>query len=82
MRSFTWRLTQTAQRWGGIAQEIVDVVPEMVRRPADQGDSWSLDWSKAVPMLIKDAQDTHAALDRAHEAIEQLLDRVTALEGK
>ena len=68
VRSYDWITDQTHQRAGFIAQELVTVVPEAVHQPADPDDMMAVDYSKLVPMLVKE--------------IQSLRKRITALEAK
>ena len=56
VRSFDWITDQTHQRAGFIAQELVTVAPEAVNQPNDPEDMMAVDYSKLVPMLVKEIQ--------------------------
>ena len=56
VRSFDWITDQTHQRAGFIAQELVSVAPEAVHQPADPEEMMAVDYSKLVPMLVKEIQ--------------------------
>ena len=56
VRSFDWKTDQTHQRAGFIAQELVTVAPEAVHQPIDPDDMMAVDYSKLVPMLVKEIQ--------------------------
>lgn len=60
VRSFDWRVDGTHQTYGVIAQEIVDVAPEAVTKGKTEDDMWQVDYSKLVPMMIKEIQDLKA----------------------
>jgi hypothetical protein len=47
---------------GVIAQEAYKVFPDAISPPADEDGKWGADYSKFVPVLIADAQETHARL--------------------
>ncbi len=68
VRSYDWKSDHSHQRAGFIAQELVTVAPEAVHQPADPDDMMAVDYSKLVPMLVKE--------------IQSLRKRLTALEGK
>jgi hypothetical protein len=68
VRQFDWKTDNTHQRYGFIAQELVTVAPEAVHQPADEQDMMAVDYSKLVPMLVKEIQTLRA--------------RLTALEAK
>jgi hypothetical protein len=65
---FDWISTNEHQDFGAIAQKVHPIIPEMVSVPSDENDMWGIDWSKAVPRLIKTIQELSA--------------KVTALEAK
>jgi hypothetical protein len=68
VRSFDWKTDQTHQRAGFIAQELVTVAPEAVHQPANPEDMMAVDYSKLVPMLVKEIQSLRkrlAALETA-----------------
>jgi hypothetical protein len=56
VRSFDWKTDQTHQRAGFVAQELVTVAPEAVHQPADPDEMMAVDYSKLVPMLVKEIQ--------------------------
>jgi hypothetical protein len=68
VRSFKWKVDDTAQRYGFIAQELLEVAPEAVNVPEDEDKMMGVDHSKLVPMLVKEVQSLRA--------------RVAQLEGK
>lgn len=68
VRSFKWKVDDTAQRYGFIAQELLEVAPEAVSVPEDEDKMMGVDHSKLVPMLVKEVQSLRA--------------RVAQLEGK
>ena len=56
VRSFDWKTDQTHQRAGFVAQELVTVAPEAVHQPIDPEEMMAVDYSKLVPMLVKEIQ--------------------------
>ena len=62
VRSFDWKSDQTHQRAGFIAQELVTVAPEAVHQPADPDEIMAVDYSKLVPMLVKEIQSLRKRL--------------------
>jgi hypothetical protein len=62
VRSYDWKTDQTHQRAGFIAQELVTVAPEAVHQPADPEEMMAVDYSKLVPMLVKEIQSLRARL--------------------
>ena len=67
VRKFDWKADGSHQRYGFVAQELVTVAPEAVHQPADTEEMMAVDYSKLVPMLVKEIQSLRA--------------RVAALEG-
>ena len=60
VRSFNWKDTGAHQTYGMVAQELVDVAPEAVSQGETEDDMWGVDYSKLVPMMIKEIQDLKA----------------------
>lgn len=60
VRSFDWKVDGSHQTYGMVAQELVEVAPEAVSQGETDEDMWSVDYSKLVPMMIKEIQDLRA----------------------
>jgi len=56
VRSFDWKADGEHQKYGMIAQELQTVAPEAVSVPEDSEEMMGVDYSKLVPMLIKEIQ--------------------------
>lgn len=56
VRSFDWKADGEHQKYGMVAQELVEVAPEAVSVPEDSEEMMGVDYSKLVPMLIKEIQ--------------------------
>ena len=56
VRSFDWKADSTHQRAGFVAQELVTFAPEAVHQPVDTEEMMAVDYSKLVPMLVKEIQ--------------------------
>ena len=67
VRSWDWKADGSHQKYGMVAQELVTVAPEAVTQPEDSEEMMGVDYSKLVPMLVKE--------------IQQLRARVAQLEG-
>jgi hypothetical protein len=65
VRSFDWKAEGSHQRAGFIAQELVTVAPEAVHQPANPDDMMAVDYSKLVPMLVKEIQSLRKRLAAA-----------------
>jgi len=60
VRSFDWKVDGSHQKYGMVAQELVTVTPEAVSQPEDPEEMMGVDYSKLVPMLIKEVQQLRA----------------------
>jgi hypothetical protein len=60
VRKFDWKETGFHQRYGFVAQELVEVAPEAVSASSDPEEMMGVDYSKLVPMLIKELQSLRA----------------------
>ena len=60
VRSFDWKADGSHQKYGMVAQELVTVAPEAVSAPEDPEEMMGVDYSKLVPMLIKEVQQLRA----------------------
>jgi hypothetical protein len=56
VRKFDWKADGSHQDYGMIAQELQAVAPEAVSVPEDSEEMMGVDYSKLVPMLIKEIQ--------------------------
>jgi hypothetical protein len=57
VRSFDWKSDNSHVEYGFIAQELVEVAPYAVHQPQDPEEMMAVDYSKLVPMMIKEIQD-------------------------
>ena len=62
VRKFDWKADSSHQRYGFVAQELVTVAPEAVHQPEDQEAMMAVDYSKLVPMLVKEIQSLRKRL--------------------
>ena len=62
VRKFDWKADGSHQRYGFVAQELLEVAPEAVSVPADENEMMGVDYSKLVPMLVKELQSVRARL--------------------
>ena len=60
VRQYDWKSDGSHQRYGFIAQELATVAPEAVHQPADPEEMMAVDYSKLVPMLVKEIQSLRA----------------------
>jgi hypothetical protein len=57
VRSFDWIENGNHQPYGMIAQELNEVAPYAVHQPTNPDEMMGVDYSKLVPMMIKEIQD-------------------------
>jgi len=60
VRSFDWKADGSHQKYGMVAQELQSVAPEAVTGDADSDDMMGVDYSKLVPMMLKEIQSLRA----------------------
>ncbi len=60
VRSFDWKADGLHQKYGMVAQELETVAPEAVTGDANSDDMMGVDYSKLVPMLVKEIQSLRA----------------------
>ena len=64
---------------GFIAQELYEIFPNAVSKPAKEEEMWSVDYGKVTPLLAKAIQDQQAtivALQKANEAQQKQIDEL------
>ena len=62
VRSYDWKSDGSHQRAGFVAQELVTVAPEAVHQPTNPEEMMAVDYSKLVPMLVKEIQSLRKRL--------------------
>jgi Chaperone of endosialidase len=62
VRQFDWKTDNSHQRYGFVAQELVIVAPEAVHQPSNSDEMMAVDYSKLVPMLVKEIQSLRQRL--------------------
>jgi hypothetical protein len=60
VRKFDWKADGSHQDYGMIAQELQTVAPEAVSTPENSDDMMGVDYSKLVPMLVREIQSLRA----------------------
>ena len=63
VRKFDWKADGSHQDYGMIAQELQTVAPEAVSAPKDPDEMMGVDYSKLVPMLVKEIQSLRARVN-------------------
>ena len=56
VRQFDWKVDGAHQDYGMVAQELMTVVPEAVSGDPESDNMMGVDYSKLVPMLVKEVQ--------------------------
>jgi hypothetical protein len=56
VRSFNWKVDNEYQKYGMIAQELATVAPIAVYQPEDPEEMQAVDYSKLIPMMLKEIQ--------------------------
>jgi len=64
VRKFDWKVDGSHQDYGMVAQELQTVAPEAVSGDADSDEMMGVDYSKLVPMLVKEIQSLRS---RVHQ---------------
>jgi hypothetical protein len=62
VRKFDWKVDGSHQDYGMVAQELQVVAPEAVHQPADSEEMMGVDYSKLVPMMLKEIQSLRARI--------------------
>ncbi len=79
--AFTWKDRQDdGLHYGLIAQEVREVLPELVSGDEGEGGMLSLNYGELVPVLVKAIQEQQQELDAQGEQIADLEARLAALE--
>jgi hypothetical protein len=60
VRQFDWKADGSHQDYGMVAQELLTVAPEAVSGDPESDDMMGVDYSKLVPMLVKEIQSLRA----------------------
>ena len=60
VRSFDWKADGSHQKYGMVAQELQTVAPEAVSEGETEEDMMGVDYSKLVPMMLKEIQSLRA----------------------
>lgn len=68
VRQFDWKANGEHQDYGFIAQELESVAPYAVTKGDTEEDMWGVDYSKLVPMLVKEIQDLRARVQQLESA--------------
>jgi len=78
---FDWK-TDGAKDIGLIAEEVGEVIPEVVAYEDNGEDAISVDYARLVAVLIEGIKEQEKKIQQQQETIETLIERVTILEEK
>ena len=67
VRSFDWKVDGEHQTYGMIAQELIEVAPDAVSGDEESEEMMAVDYSKLVPMLIKEIQQLRQRVAQLEE---------------
>jgi hypothetical protein len=62
VRKYNWKADGSHQDYGMVAQELIEVAPEAVSGDADSEEMMGVDYSKLVPMMLKEIQSLRARI--------------------
>jgi hypothetical protein len=62
VRKFDWKADGSHQDYGMVAQELLEVAPEAVSQGETEEDMMGVDYSKLVPMMLKEIQSLRARI--------------------
>jgi hypothetical protein len=79
--AFTWAGNpEDGQHYGLIAQEVREILPDLVYGDEDQGEMLSMNYSELVPVLVNAVQEQEQQIDQQAEQIASMEARLAALE--
>ncbi len=67
---------------GFIAQELYEIFPNAVTKPAKAEKMWSVDYGKVTPLLVKAIQDQQKTIESQQKQIDELKRMVEVLMKK
>jgi hypothetical protein len=68
VRQYDWKVDGSHQDYGMVAQELMTVAPEAVSAPEDPEQMMGVDYSKLVPMMLKEIQSLRARISQLEGA--------------
>ncbi|MCP4629397.1 MAG: tail fiber domain-containing protein [bacterium] len=79
--SFEWKKDENnTRKLGLIAQEVEPELPEVVNVPKTEDETYGINYSGLVPVLIKAIQEQQVRIEGQNAKIQSLLKRIEALE--
>jgi|GEM_PF-4004599 len=70
--SYYWKSGDTSKKLGLIAQEVLDIVPEVVNVPESEDGLYGMSYSELVPVLIQSIQELSDKVDQQSKLILEL----------
>ena len=67
---------------GFIAQELYEIFPNAVSKPANEEEMWSVDYGKVTPLLVKAIQDQQDTIEAQQKQIDELKAQNTVLSSQ
>ena len=67
---------------GLIAQELLEVIPEVVRIPENQEDYLGVKYAELIPVLIKAIQEQQSVIDTQIEEMVDMKAMISKLDGE
>jgi hypothetical protein len=67
---------------GFIAQELYDIFPNAVTKPANEEEMWSIDYGKVTPLLTKAIQEQQVTIETQQNKIETQQNKIDNLETR
>lgn len=81
--SYNWKDDPTHQRKVGlIAQEVKDIIPEVVATPQKEEDALGINYAEIVPVLIQAIQEQQQTIEQSQSEIQLLRQEVEALKAR
>lgn len=80
--SFTWREDDSGSSLGLVAQEVAEVLPEVVSEPADGDGRLGIDYTELVAVLVDAVQTQQAEADELADRLDQQRDRIDRQEDR
>ena len=80
---FNWKDNQEwaeRGRWTGmLAQDVYDILPQVVNKPSDPNNTWSIEYHHMVPYLVKGMQEQQIEMDELGNVVMSSQELLTGL---
>jgi hypothetical protein len=67
VRQFDWKSNGKHEDYGMIAQEVIHTCPNAVSLPKEDGEMMGIDYSKLVPLLLKEIQELRKRVQKLED---------------